>query len=360
MNIKKYVGFVLLCACILFSICSASASSGNYNELKWTLDNNGVLSISGEGAMHGFLSDSTDAWRSYQYDVKKVVIHNGVTNIGMFAFAGCSYLTEVSIPASVTSIDLCAFSECINLNNITIPDTVMTIGSSAFYKCKKLTSIVLPKNLKFIDDHTFGFCEKLAYVRIPETVTKINSGAFSACGKLTMIDLPEGLTEIGQEAFSICYELHYITIPRSLRRIGDYAFYSCNSIQKVFYGGTQTERENIIMGSDYSTFKNAAWFYEVGKSRTVTIPSGAVVIEENALENTAASVYIIPEGVQSIKSNSFSNLVNATKFYLPVSITSIDEDAFSGSDDALFIFPNTSCYAYGWAEQKGFSVVAEQ
>ena len=352
-------GLVFSIALLLFLTCSASATNGTYEELTWELDNEGTLLISGTGEMEGFLADSTDAWRPYELDIKKVIISNGVKSIGMYAFEGCSFLTTVSIPNTVKKIGMCAFSECISLESISIPDSVVEIGSSAFYKCKKLTNVSLPKTLEIIDNHTFLLCESLKHIQIPKTVRKIKRQAFSGCKKLQNINLPEGLTEIEAEAFFICYELNYLSLPQSLRKIGDYAFYNCRNIQNVYYSGSQDDKENIIIGSDNSTFQTATWHYEVNEKNTIRLASGTVTVEENAFENTAAAICIIPEGVKTIKAGSFSNMKNVAKIYLPSSLTSIDNSAFDGLAEALFICPNSSCPAYQWAVSKGLNVSIE-
>ena len=355
-------GFIFSICFFLFLVCSASAVSaanGIYEGLSWELDSEGALLISGTGEMKGFLADSTDAWRPYELEIKKVVINSGVKSIGMYAFEGCSFLTSVSIPNTVTKIGLCAFSECINLESLSIPDSVIEISSSAFYKCKNLTNISLPKALELIDGYTFSFCESLTHIRIPKSVKKIKGGAFSGCKNLWSITLPEGLTEIEDNVFFICYELNNISLPKSLKKIGDYAFYECRKLQDVYYSGTQEDKDKIVIGSDYYTFQSATWHYEVGEENTIRLPSGTVIVEGNAFENTSASIYIVPEGVETVMAGSFSNLKNAAKIYLPSSLTNIETSAFDGNDGVLFIFPSSSCQAYQWAENAGLRVAIE-
>ena len=109
----------------------AEATSGTCGEnLTWTLDNEGTLTISGTGAMTDYYYDAP--WHSSSENIKSVVIEDSVTSIGYSAFYGCSNLTSITIPDSLTSIGEWAFGCCSSLTSITIPDSVTSIGERAF------------------------------------------------------------------------------------------------------------------------------------------------------------------------------------------------------------------------------------
>ena len=100
--------------------------------LTWTLNTDGTMTISGTGPMKSY-DDNLEGRRPYNSPVfnnskiKKVVIEDGVTSIGDFAFMW-SGLTSITIPESVTSIGNGAFFACKNLTNITIPDSVTNVS----------------------------------------------------------------------------------------------------------------------------------------------------------------------------------------------------------------------------------------
>ena len=159
-------------------------AEGNGSNLTWTLDSEGVLTISGSGGMHGY--GSSDApWYGSRSRVKSAVIAEGVTSIGESAFENCGSLTSVTIPNSVTSIGRYAFYYCASLTSVTIPDSVTSIGWLAFNGCTSLTSVTIPDGVTIINDAVFNGCTSLTSVTIPDSVTSIGGSAFYNCTSLT-------------------------------------------------------------------------------------------------------------------------------------------------------------------------------
>ncbi|MBQ9392453.1 MAG: leucine-rich repeat domain-containing protein, partial [Oscillospiraceae bacterium] len=136
-----------------------AATSGSCgDDLTWTLDDAGTLTISGTGKMKDWTYNNTAPWHSNRSSIKKVTIGNSVTSIGDWAFYYCTGLTSVTIPDSVTSIGDRTFSYCSGLTSVTIPDSVTSIG-----------------------DRTFSDCSGLMNITIPASVTSIGYGAFEGC-----------------------------------------------------------------------------------------------------------------------------------------------------------------------------------
>ena len=131
-----------------------SGECGGY--VTWTLDSNGLLTISGTGWISdvGYYESN---YFKYKHSIKKVVISHGITGIDVSAFKDCSSLESVIIPNSVTSIGSGAFYGCSNLESVTIQGGVEKIESNAFYNCKNLKSVTIPRSVKRIAKNAFGF-----------------------------------------------------------------------------------------------------------------------------------------------------------------------------------------------------------
>ena len=186
-------------------------ASGNCGDnLTWELSCDSVLTISGDGAMTNYNFVSPHApWYSYNSAIKSIIINDGVTSIGQFAFYNCEAIS-VSMPSSVTEIATQAFRECHELTDVQIPENVTTIGYSAFMGCVSLTSIFIPHSITNIGGSAFGEC----YGMISINVARENANYSSIDGVLydkdttTLIQYPyakQGACVIPSSVTSIGY-----------------------------------------------------------------------------------------------------------------------------------------------------------
>lgn len=165
------LALVLLCACVLLPSEVWAASNGTCGEnVTWTLDDSGTLTISGSGQMYDYVynddspTDASHPWASVATSIKKVVIEDGVTSIGDYAFGKCYNLASISIPNSVDRIGYAAFNDCISLTSVVIPNGVKIIDTFAFCKCSVLNTISLPASLESIENYAFYYCTSLKSV----------------------------------------------------------------------------------------------------------------------------------------------------------------------------------------------------
>ncbi len=246
--------------------------------LAWVLDENDTLTISGTGDMDHY-AYSTVPWADYRTSVKAVVLEEGVTSIGNYAFNGMTALTSVSVAATVTSVGEFAFMNCTKLPSVTIPAAVKSIGQYAFACCSDLRSVTLSKGLETIGNSAFYNCSGLQSINLPSTLTSIGSAAFAYCNNLTSLAIPEGITTIEAETFSQCHALTDLELPEGLVTIGDSAFHTTSLTTLVLPDTLET--------LDASAFAN-------GSALTaVVIPADLGYIAYSAFEDcaTLADVY---------------------------------------------------------------------
>ena len=177
----------LLLITLLVSLSAYAEKSGTCGDnLQWKLTDEGVLTITGTGKMKDWDYFNDSPWHENE-SVKQVIIGDGVTTIGDWAFSYCRALTSITIPNSVTTIGDNAFESCSSLTSITIPNSVTTIGDYAFSYCRALTSVIISNSVTTIGERTFANCYSLTSVTIPSSVTRIEDGAFSDCGNVKQI-----------------------------------------------------------------------------------------------------------------------------------------------------------------------------
>ena len=299
----------------------ASGESGD--NVHWVLDDNGTLTISGTGAMWNW--GKTDVgWQTapwYGLDVKSVVIEEGVTSIGDYAFAaqnGTGRLTpcsveRISLPDTVTSIGDHAFSCCLSLSAIDVSANnshYCSVGGVLFSKDKTALlaypggiegAYSIPAGVTSIGDYAFYFCEGLTGVTIPDGVTSIGAHAFCECGSLTGAELSDSVISIGDYAF-YSSGVTTLTIPDKVTSIGRFAF---GGVERIC-----VDAENscyvAVDGILYNKAMTELIYCPVVKEGAVTIPVGVVSILEGAFEGCGGLTGItIPNSVATIGEFAF-------------------------------------------------------
>ncbi|MBQ3078251.1 MAG: leucine-rich repeat protein [Clostridia bacterium] len=217
---------ILLLAC---SVPASAAESGTVGDgIHWTLDGD-TLTVTGSGPIPD---------RAKLPDTARVVIlEDGITEVGSYAFYWCRSLESVTLPDSVTRIGEGAFVDCSRLASVRMPARLSVLEKCAFNGCSSLTEIIIPDGVREIAYETFVACRALQSVSLPAGLTAIGERAFDGCEQLPSLILPEGLTQIDDRAFYECSSLKEIVFPASLLRIGKDAFARCDSLGPVCFLG---------------------------------------------------------------------------------------------------------------------------
>lgn len=277
--------------------------------LTWTLNEAGVLRISGRGAMESYSFSSL--FGSIRNEIKEIIIEEGVTTVGNRAFTGTSVET-LTLPDTLTRVGEYAFNGCNNLKSVYIPQNVVRIERDAFSFCDALSEVQFDKRVSglVIGQSAFDYSRELTDLEIPGGVTDLGVYAFRNCSKLISLTLHEGLTSIASHAFTACRSLQKVNIPSTVTSIGSMAFYECKGLQEVSFSEGIREMDDFV-------------FYKCDSLTKVTLPGSLEVIPGGTFASCGAlQSIVIPEGVKSL--GAFSNASsNAGVFFECTSLRTV-------------------------------------
>lgn len=182
--------------------------------------------------------------------LNSVVIPDTVTQIGSFAFKGCTNLTSVVMSKNVSAIEKYTFKDCKNLKTIsTLGNKIIEIGDYAFNGCNNLESdILIPSTCKKIGSSAFNGCEKINSLTLSNGIEEIGSVAFNDCKSIKSLVIPDSLITMGFSAFDTCSSLESVVIGKGLKEIPTQAFFSCTSLKSIKLG------ENVESLGKYSFY----------------------------------------------------------------------------------------------------------
>lgn len=314
-----------------FATAATSGDFGENNCLHWEVST-GVLSgktltISGTGVMpdFNFPEGNLAPWWNYEAlgmltsfgnfklegELKKVVIKDGVTNVGSYALFCLPAATQVTLPESVTRIGRYGIAMCSKLTGmsipkgvteigdfglagdgltaVTLPDELQSLGRGAFDSCTSLTNTTLPAAITAVPGKCFADCTKLLNVKYAGTVTAIGDLAFESCKSLVTAPIPATVTELGASAFNGCVALTDVTLPAGVTAIPDGCFQGCTALADMKLPGTVTRvGHNAFTGC--TALKDVRCY---GAPPTVE-PAGAA---EHSFEPAIVTIHYNPDPV---------------------------------------------------------------
>ncbi len=343
--------------------------SGDINTgLQWSLLD-GVLTVSkvsGEGEMADFSTGSAP-WYPYRSTIRKIVVAEGVTKIGKYAFQSITNSCGVYLPASLVTISDYGFYMSSGISYIVSANTsaptvtdrqtnYSSYGSDAFTSIPTATPIYVPAGSTTTYSTAYtspnntsagwrrfsnflpytGTCgatgheSEVTWIFDPADNSMTISGSGAMAGYSTATSMPwnsiktnitsvvieEGVTTIGQRAFYGCSALVSVTFPETFSTIGNYAFYNCSGLTAIALPEGITATGNSV-------------FYGCTSLASVTLPNTLTSIGSNAFHSNAFTSIYIPNSVTSIGLSAFKNCSSLTSITIPESVTSIGASAFS-------------------------------
>lgn len=254
---------------------------------------NKTVTISGTGTMYNRRIDYAPTL--FYEDVQKVVIEEGITEVGNDAFSGCGELWR-----------------------ITFSNTVLSLNGSSFKSCYSLESVSFPSSLKYLRDGAFEDCSILKNVKFDsETVyCEVGYATFRDCIKLKNVELTDNVNLCGGYCFQNCKSLEKIVLPSATTKIGTACFWGCSALK---YADISSLKED----TGYSTFAGCISLEEVVLSdelRTIT----------NSFKDCTSLKNInIPSSLESISFLAFDGCISLEEMHFPSSLKEIGNSAFA-------------------------------
>ncbi len=323
------------------------------DNLTWTLDSEGTLTISGTGDMYDY-SYGDMPWSEFRDEIHKIEFTDGITSIGETAFYYCSAITNVNIPSDITDIGYDAFRGCEKLEAINVDENnrrYSSVDGVLFDKGKTILMAYPPAkpdpsyeipNSVIIITLAFDMCNNIKTITIPESVTEIYDG-FS-CDNLENIVVDEKNTQFSSadgvlfnknKTMLICYpsgktNTSY-TVPDAVDTIYGSAFYDCISLKNI-------ELPDSVVNMMYGAF------YGCENLESIELPNGVTEIAEWTFGYCSSLGNInIPSNITSIGDFAFYNCSNITAFYFDGNAPTIGTETFP--NDVILCVPQD---ASGW------------
>lgn len=349
----KQLAFFAVCCLALLVVLPNSANAATEDEVTvvasggslnahWTLDSEGVLSFTGEGAMGSYDGNTYfPPWKEYADQVKKIIIGPGINNIGKWALINCSNATEIEIGSSVTTIGDYALGSC--FTEIRIPASVRSIGEKALTFASAETGIWVDSDNAFFSSDEKGALfnkDKTVLIKVPtgltgtytvpDTVNTIQSWAFRVCQELTELTIGDSVTSMDSSSLGYFPKLQTLSIGNGITDVG--------SIISNGSGFPELKTLNLR-----GSLKTTSDFYKLSALQAINASddnpdycsSDGVLYSKDMTELIAfpaarTGSFQVPESVARITGSGFRNCKNLEEVILPDTLRGAPTYCFSG------------------------------
>ena len=250
--------------------------------------------------------------------------------LSLLAFAYCSELEELYLPATVTSISIddALVYGVEGEDFFTGLKTIRVSENSPYYttdengilynKAKtkllcsvssnELVSVVLPETVEEIADIAFSHNKKLTSVTLGSNVRTIGESAFYKATSLKKIVIPDSVTSIGNEAFDYCSSLKTVLIGTSVKTFNN-PFANCFALTAIL-----VKNGNTVFSSD-----SYGVLYDYNKTQVLRYPA-----------SSTNDTYVMPSSVTTVNAAAFQNAVNLQNVTFSSNLKTLSYSAFSG------------------------------
>lgn len=321
MSKRLWMAVIILMATLTAATGSAAENEAYADNPAWAL-NEGTLVISGTGCMADY-DNGRMPWYEDRESITTVILEDGITSIGSYAFADCRQLVSVSIPETVRQIGAHAFQDCCRMETIDLPEGLATIDEWAFSGCDLLTEVTIPDSVQSIGRTSF-YSTDLRYAAI-------GSNGAKALGKAGYSFLITGNPNV---QLQYIYENNVITGLRA------------EAANRSITGAVIPEQATMLR---QGAFKGCSGLV------AIVIPGSISIIPESAFEDCEnLTEATIQSGVEQIQSNAFKYCGADITIRIPDSVTAIDQQAFPVSRETLVV--GCRSYALDWAESYSYDI----
>ena len=346
------------------------------DNLRWELGVDGVLTISGSGEMYDYSLEARSPWNSLISSISKVVICEGVTSVGDYAFYNNGYTSKFVLPDSLRSIGQYAFSDCWSLTSLYLPSGLTELGYGSLNNLWSLSVVVIPEGVGDVSG-VFRCIEELSTVIFRGDAPVFSDDTFlydyttvyypayndtwteevrqNYGGNITWVPYEEnywcddlswtfadGILTISGNGTMIdyCYgdipwyefrdQITGVVVEEGITRLCKYAFQNCTALTDVSLPNSLQSFGSML-------------FYNCTALTSIDLPDSITDLGTYAFYSCKSLTDIqLPAGITTIGYGTFYNCTGLTQFEIPASVTEIGSSAFSGCTGLTsIIIPDT-------------------